>query len=95
MKTCVLSHFQLCVILWTVQFKVLLSLRFPREAYWSGFPFSSPGNLPDEGSNLHLLHWQKDSLPLSYFEVPLRVGTSCLSHLCIYSTNFLRLEKAK
>lgn len=45
MKTCVLSHFQLCVILWTVQFKVLLSLRFPREAYWSGFPFSSPGDL--------------------------------------------------
>jgi len=29
-------------------------------------PFSSPGDLPDQGLNLCLLHWQADSLPLSH-----------------------------
>ena len=26
-----------------------LSMGFPRQEYWSGFPFSSPGDLPDPG----------------------------------------------
>ena len=25
---------------------------FPRQEYWSGLPFPSPGDLPDLGSNL-------------------------------------------
>jgi len=29
-------------------------------------PFPSPGDLPDPGIDLHLLHWQADSLPLSH-----------------------------
>ena len=29
-------------------------------------PFPSPGDLPDPGSNLHLPHWQGDSLSLSH-----------------------------
>ena len=41
-------------------------MRFPRQEYWSGLPFSSPGNLSNQRSNSHLLHWQADSLPLSY-----------------------------
>ena len=42
-----------------------LSMRVPRQQYWSGLPFSSPRDLPDPGSKLHLLHWQMDSLPLT------------------------------
>ena len=26
-----------------------LSMGFPRQGYWSGFPFRSPGDLPDPG----------------------------------------------
>ena len=47
---------------------VPLSLEFPRQEYWSGLPFPSPGDLPTQGSNLgllRLLHWQACSLPLA------------------------------
>ena len=34
---------------WTVGCQVPLSMGFPRQEYWSGVPFSSPGDLPDPG----------------------------------------------
>ena len=34
---------------WTVAHQALLSMGFPRQTYWSGLPFPSPGNLPDSG----------------------------------------------
>ena len=40
---------------WTVACQALLSMGFPRQEYWRGLPFPSPGGLPDPGSNLHLL----------------------------------------
>ena len=36
-------------ILWTVACQAPLSMRFPRQEYWSGLPFPSPGDLPDPG----------------------------------------------
>ena len=39
---------------------------FSRQEYWNGLPFPSPGIFPTQGSNLHLLPWQADSLPLSH-----------------------------
>ena len=30
---------------WTVACQALLSMEFPRQKYWSGFPFPSPGDL--------------------------------------------------
>ena len=39
---------------------------FSRQEYWSGLPCPPPGDLPAQGSNLHLLyllHWQAGSLP--------------------------------
>ena len=44
-----LYHIQLFVIPWTVACKVPLCMRFPRQEYWSGLPFPSPGDLPDSG----------------------------------------------
>ena len=38
---------------------------FPRQAYWSGLPFPSPGDLPNPGLNPCLLHWQVGSLPVA------------------------------
>ena len=54
---------------WTVQpaRQAPLPVQFPRQEYVSGLPFPSPGDLPDQGSKLlllHLLHWQAGSLPL-------------------------------
>ena len=34
---------------WTVACEAPLSLRFPRQEFWSGLPFSHPRNLPDPG----------------------------------------------
>ena len=46
-----------------------LSMRFPRQEYWSGLPFPALGDLLTQESNpclLRLLHWEADSLPLSH-----------------------------
>ena len=43
------------------------SMGFSRQEYWSGLPCPPPGEPPDPGSNLyllHLLHWQVGSLAL-------------------------------
>ena len=37
------------MIPWTVACQAPLSMGFPRQEYWSGLPFSSPGDLPDPG----------------------------------------------
>ena len=34
---------------WTVACQAPLSMGFPRQEYWSGVPFPSPGDLPDPG----------------------------------------------
>ena len=34
---------------WTVVHQARLSLAFPRQEYWSGLPFPSPGDLPNPG----------------------------------------------
>ena len=34
---------------WTVAHRTPLSMGFPRQEYWRGLPFPSPGDLPDPG----------------------------------------------
>ena len=34
---------------WTVACQAPLSMRFSRQEYWSGWPFPSPGDLPNPG----------------------------------------------
>ena len=34
---------------WTSAHQPPLSMGFPRQEYWSGLPFPSPGNLPNSG----------------------------------------------
>ena len=34
---------------WTVARQIPLSMGFPRQEYWSGLPFPSPGDLPNPG----------------------------------------------
>ena len=44
-----LSRVRLLVTPWTVACLAPLSMGFSRQEYWSGLPFSSPGDLPDLG----------------------------------------------
>ena len=44
-----LSHVQLFVTPWAVARQAPLSTGFPRQEYWSGLPFPSPGDLPNPG----------------------------------------------
>ena len=55
---------------WTVAQQAPLSMRFPREEYWSGLPFPSPGDLPNPGTETTSPAWQADSLPLSHLGSP-------------------------
>ena len=49
MCVCVLTHVQLFAALWTVTRQALLTIKYSRDKYWSGFPFPSPVDLPNPG----------------------------------------------
>ena len=59
---------------WTIQF-----MEFSRPEYWTGWPFSSPGNLPNPGME----HWypifQAGSLPSEPSGRPKNTGVGSLS----------------
>ena len=50
----------------TVACQAPLSMGFPRQEYWSGLPFPSPGDLPKKGTEPRSLALQVDSLSLSH-----------------------------
>ena len=50
----------------TVAHQAPLSLGFPRQEYWSGLPFPSPGDLPDLGIEPSSPALQADSLSLKH-----------------------------
>ena len=60
------SRVRLFVTPWT-----FLSMEFSWQEYWSELPFPTPGDLPNQGSNPSLLHWQEDSLPLCHLGSPI------------------------
>ena len=72
-----------------------LSVEFPRQDYWSGLPFPTPGDLPDQGSNQSLsclLHWQAVSLPLvppGKLFISIKIG---LKHDCLVEIMLWRIE---
>ena len=48
-KVKLLSRVRLFATPWTVAYHAPSSIGFPRQEYWSGLPFPSPGVLPDPG----------------------------------------------
>ena len=65
-RTSMHSCIQLFATPWTAVYQAPLSMGFSNQEYWSGLPFPSPGILPTQGWNPHLLcllHWKVDSLP--------------------------------
>jgi len=73
---CMLRHVscvQLFATLWTVARQAPLSMGFCRQEYWSGLPFSSPGDLPApriEPTSSAAPALQVDSLPLNHRASP-------------------------
>ena len=58
---CALGHVQLFATSWTAARQAPLSLGFPRQEYWSGLPFPSPGDLPHSGTDPRSPALQVDS----------------------------------
>ena len=56
---------------WTVACQAPLSTGFPRQEYWNGLPFPSPGDLSDPGLEPASPALAGDSLPLSHLGSPL------------------------
>src|SRR5574341_945454 len=44
---CLITMSDSFVTLWTVAHQAPLPMGFPRQEYWNGLPFPSPGDLPD------------------------------------------------
>ena len=79
-----LYHVRLFVTPWTVASQAPLSMGFPRQKYWSGLPFPSPGDLPNPG-----IKPVSTALAGRFFttELPRKPGNSIIK--------LLKLEKAK
>ena len=48
---------------WILAHQAPLSMKFFRQEYWSGLPFLSPGDLPNQGTKPGSFTLQADSLP--------------------------------
>ena len=73
---------------WTVTRQAPLSVRFPRQEYWSGLPFPSPGDLPNPGIELmspalagRVFTTEPPGSPIQNMKVKVLVAQSCLT-LC-------------
>ena len=75
----VLSCIQLFETPWTVAHQAPLSMGFPRQEYWSGLPFPSPGDLPNPAIEPRSPALQTDSLLLSHQRFP-TLGISVLEN---------------
>ena len=84
----VLSHVQLSAIPWTVACQAPLSMGFPRQEYWSGLPFPSPGDLPDPGIEPRSLTFQADALTSAPLGKPLNTRIQSLRKPPIETQNF-------
>ena len=76
MKSKLLSRVQLFATTWTIQ-----SIEFSRPEYWSGYPFPSPGKLPNPGIKPRSPALRADSLPAEPQWKPKDTGVGSLSLL--------------
>ena len=83
-----LSCVRLFATPWTVARQAPLRMGFFRQEYWSGLPFPSPGDLPDQGIKPVSPAWQADSLSLSHLGNP-NYG------LPLYKNEFLLLKSER
>ena len=80
-----LSRVQFFETLWTIQ-----SMEFSRPQYWSGWPFPSPGDLPNPGIEPRSPTLQADSLPAELPGNPLQL----LSRVQLFATPWTAARQA-
>ena len=76
------------VTTWAIVHQALLSMEFSRQGYWNGLPFPTPGDLPNPGIELHLLHLlhcQVNSLQLNHLGSPCLTSNVRKNHLVLNS----------
>ena len=73
-----LSCVRLFATPWTVAYKAPPPMGFSRQEYWSGLPFSSPGDLPNPGIELGSPALHTDALPSEH------THTHTHTHIYIY-----------
>ena len=83
-KMKVLSLVRFFATPWTIACQAPPSMGFPREEYWNGLPFPSPGDLPDPGIKPGCPALQADSLPSEPPGNMFIYGTSSLSLIYHY-----------
>ena len=75
--------------LWTVARQAPLSTGFPRQEYWSKWPFLSPGDLPDPGIKPGSPALQADTLLCEPQERPYIYVCVCVCVcVCVYCRNY-------
>ena len=81
-----LSRVQLFAAPWTAALQAALSMGFPRQEYWSGVPFLTPGDFPHPGMKA-----LSPALPGRFFttEPP---GEPCLIQILATEVYFPRLS---
>ena len=72
-----LNHVRLFESPRTVTHQAPLSMEFSKQEYWSGQPYSSPGDLPDPGVEPRSLTLQADSLPFELTGKPHTYTITC------------------
>ena len=60
---------------WVIASQAPQSVEFSRQEYWSGLPFPSPGDLPNPGIELGLLHCRQILYHLSHQGSPIILAT--------------------
>ena len=83
-----LSHVRLFAIPWTVAYNAPPSMGFSRQEYWSGLPFPSPGDLPNQGLNLGLPHCRQMLYHLSH-QGSQRTEVTSEKTECLYNARYL------
>ena len=63
--------------LWAVACQASLSIEFPRQEYWSGYPFASPRDLCDPGVEPRSPALQEDSSPSEPQRERLSTNSAC------------------
>ena len=77
---------------WTVANQAPLSVGFPRQESWHGLPFSSPGDIPDQGTEPGSPALQADSLPTEPPEKPVKyinIGYTKFPEECVRESNIM------
>ena len=77
--------------LWTVAHKAPLSMGSPRQEYWSGLPFRSPGDLAELGSKPGSAALQADSLASELPGQRINGSQTPFSQFCLFPNVVFKL----